>query len=607
MTSARITKAALLALAYLAIAYATVVFGRAHGVAAVIWPANALALGALILLKRVDGWPEIVLIGAANALAHWMVGDGIPPSAALGLANGLSVGATGLLMRMGGISQDQPTRTRTVLGLFFVSVVGPIPAAVIGGLALTSAFNEGSDAIGRFIWSWWLLDSVNFLLLLPPFLFWRSREQRRAAAEFRRRSHTEPSTARRAIELAAASVTLTAAGLLVPITGQLWLIEVSATALLWFALRFGMFYTAATAAVFSVCVIAAALAGFWPGAPDHGHAEVLLSLQAMLALTTLPGLLVAAIASQRERSRRALFENATRLSYALEGANDGLWDWNLNSGESFFSQRACRMFGHGAEEFPGVAHWDSIMHEDDRGLAKAAFDAHVRGETEFYEAEVRCRHKDGHWVWVLDRGKVVERDAEGVALRAVGTYTDISERKRLESALEHLATHDALTGLANRAVFERDLEKARARLDRQGGRLAVLLIDVDHFKAVNDTFGHAAGDALLIAIGMRLKATARTGDVAARLGGDEFAVIAAGHSAAEFDALAERVNVALSEPFEGVGHSLRPTVSIGVAVATSGGEAGEELVARADRALYAAKSAGRGTWRFFGGVGKVVA
>ncbi|MFJ5489567.1 PAS domain-containing protein, partial [Hansschlegelia beijingensis] len=198
-----------------------------------------------------------------------------------------------------------------------------------------------------------------------------------------------------------------------------------------------------------------------------------------------------------ERARRALHADARRLSYALEGANDGLWDWDLPSGQGFFSQRAARMFGYGPEEFRTASRWDLLIHEDDRGPAKAAFEAHARGETPFYEAEVRCRHKDGSWIWIHDRGKIVERAADGTAIRAVGTYTDISERKRLESALEHLANHDALTQLANRAVFERELDRAAARMERHGGRVAVLLIDVDHFKSVNDTFGHAAGDALL--------------------------------------------------------------------------------------------------------------
>jgi len=600
----RMVQGALLALGYLLIAYVTLSYGRPHGVAAVVWPVNALALGALIFLKRADAWPEYAALAAANAVAHYAVGDGLVPSLALGFANGLTTGGAGWLMARTGVTQEQPTRTRTVLGLFFISVLGPVPGSVVGGLALTFALGR-TVGVAPLSFSWWLLDAVNFLILLPPCLFWRSAEQRRVAAEFRRRFAGDPSGRMRTLELAAASLTLTMAGALVPLTGQLWLIELSGTALLWFALRFGMFYTAVTAMIFSIGAVTLAVLGYWPGAAGANAAHVLLPLQAMLALTMLPSLVVAAIVSQRERARRALHADARRLAYALEGANDGLWDWDLPSAAGFFSQRAARMFGYGPEEFRTAARWDQLIHEDDRGPAKAAFEAHARGETPFYEAELRCRHKDGSWIWIHDRGKIVERAPDGTGIRAVGTYTDISERKRLESALEHLATHDALTGLANRGMFERELERAGGRLERHGGRVAVLLIDVDHFKSVNDTFGHAAGDALLTTIAERLRATARSGDLPARLGGDEFAVVASGQNAGEFDALAERLCAVLSEPLEGQGYVIKPSVSIGVAVASSPSAAGEEIVARADRALYAAKKAGRATWRFFGGAGKV--
>ncbi len=604
LSRARMVQGVLLALGYFLVAYVTLVYGRAHGVAAVVWPANAMALGALIFLKRAGGMPEFAALAASNALAHWAIGDGVGPSIAIGLANGMTIGATGWLLVRTGVTQEQPTRTRSVLALFFISVAGPFPGAVLGSIPLSFAFGQ-TVGIAPLAFSWWLIEAVNFLILLPPCLFWRSAEQRRVAAEFRRRFSNEPSARLRTLELAAASLTLAMAGALVPLTGELWLIELSGTALLWFALRFGMFYTAVTALIFSVCAVTSALLGYWPGAHDANAPQVLLPLQAMLGLTMLPALVVAAIVSQRERARRALHADARRLAYALEGANDGLWDWDLPSGQGFFSQRAARMFGYGPEEFRTASRWDLLIHEDDRGPAKAAFEAHARGETPFYEAEVRCRHKDGSWIWIHDRGKIVERAADGTAIRAVGTYTDISDRKRLESALEHLANHDALTELANRVVFERELDRAAGRMERHGGRVAVLLIDVDHFKSVNDTFGHAAGDALLVTVARRLRSTVRSADLAARLGGDEFAVVASGQSAAEFDILAERLCAALSEPLEGPGYVIKPSVSIGVAVANSPSAVGEEIVARADRALYAAKRDGRATWRYFAGAGKV--
>jgi diguanylate cyclase (GGDEF)-like protein/PAS domain S-box-containing protein len=597
-STSTIVRTILLSLGYGLVAYGTLALGRAAGVSAVVWPANALAFGILVALNRPNGWTEIIGLAFANAVAHWLMADGLTHSALAGVANGLSIAVTGALLSLWRVSRDQPTHVGGLLNLILISLLGPIPGSALGGLVIGSVLSPETPSL-YYVGSWWLVEAVAFLLILPPFLFWRSPKQRLAAAGPRQRPGI---TRARGLEITAAVAVLICAAAVVPLTGMLWLIELSGAALLWFALRFGMFYTAATTTLFALAVVTCGLIGLWPSGASNGHHQAdMLALQAMLALTTLPALVVAAIASQREKARRALYVNARRLSYALEGANDGLWDWDIAAGKGFFSHRASRMFGYdSAEEFGDAATWDTLIHEDDRGAARAMFDAHIRGETEFYEAELRCRRKDGGWFWVHDRGKIVERDEQGVPLRAVGTYTDISERKRLESALEHLANHDALTGLANRAVFERELARFAARLDRQGGRLATLLIDVDHFKQVNDTYGHAAGDALLVAVAERLQKGVRTGDIAARLGGDEFAVISIGQSAAEFDALAERLSVELAAPVPYGDGEITASVSIGVAVATSEAQAGDDLVVRADRALYAAKRDGRGVWRFFG-------
>lgn len=594
---------------YAAVTYGTLALFQQTGIAAVVWPASALAVGMLVALGRRRVWPEMACVAVANGLIHYALGYGavdydVEVCVFLGIANGVAVGLGVDMLAHGNVTRDQPARVRAVLTLVLCAVCSPIPGAIIGGAALSVV---RSDDPTSYAFSWWLVEAVSFLLLTPPFLFWRSRDERLATARSVTQEEAETIRRRRLIEITIAGLALAVAGFMVPITGQLVLIELSATVLLWFALRFGVFTTALTSAIYATCVIAAALVGFWP-ADGADRGAILLPLQATLALTTLPALLVAALVSQRERARRVLAADATRLAYALEGANEGLWDWQLLTGQGFLSERGHRMLGYEPGEFrEEVLGWRSIMHPDDLPGAMQAFDDHAQGKTELYETEFRCRHKEGHWVWILDRGKVVERDAAGVAVRAVGTQTDISERKELERALEHLATHDPLTELANRGVFERGLVRAAARLDRQGGRMAVLLIDLDHFKAVNDTHGHAVGDALLVTVARRLRETARIDDLVARLGGDEFAVIAAGASAAEFDVLAGRILEAVMAPADCKGIALTPSVSIGVAVATSGAQVGDELVLRADRALYAAKTAGRGAWRFFGGKGRGVA
>lgn len=179
----------------------------------------------------------------------------------------------------------------------------------------------------------------------------------------------------------------------------------------------------------------------------------------------------------------------------------------------------------------------------------------------------------------------------------VVVWHDITDRKRLERELEHRATHDNLTGLPNRAMFRDELRRARARAERDGTELAVMLLDLDLFKAVNDTHGHAVGDELLTEVAQRLEAAVRAGDFVARLGGDEFAILAAWpNGTSEVESLAPRILQRLTKPLHLGRAMIRPSASIGVAVYPTDQSGAEQLLEHADRALYSAKAAGRGTW-----------
>jgi diguanylate cyclase (GGDEF)-like protein len=181
----------------------------------------------------------------------------------------------------------------------------------------------------------------------------------------------------------------------------------------------------------------------------------------------------------------------------------------------------------------------------------------------------------------------------GEASRLVAVFRDVTERKKAERWLTQLALHDALTGLPNRANFEQHVEDALARRRRSGGQLALMLMDVDMFKRVNDSLGHAAGDLLLAAYAKRLKGAVRESDFVARLGGDEFTIVAEGLKGAE-DAtpIAEKVLAAMRDPLELDGHSVTASASIGVALYREG-DTLKTLMHRADVALYEAKGAGR--------------
>ncbi len=178
---------------------------------------------------------------------------------------------------------------------------------------------------------------------------------------------------------------------------------------------------------------------------------------------------------------------------------------------------------------------------------------------------------------------------------------DITERRRAEAEIIHLARHDVLTGLANRAAFNARLDEASNRLKRNGGAVTVMMLDLDKFKAVNDTLGHPAGDQLLVEVGRRLQSTLRETDMLARLGGDEFAILQEGgpsqHEGAI--ALALRIINALSQPFDLNGHEASIGTSIGIAMAPENGVEPEDLLKKADLALYDAKANGRNDFRIY--------
>ena len=220
------------------------------------------------------------------------------------------------------------------------------------------------------------------------------------------------------------------------------------------------------------------------------------------------------------------------------------------------------------------------------------------GRVEDFVSEVR-RHAGGETIWVSETAWLVP-GAEGTPASYEGTVADATERKRAEALVEHMARHDTLTGLPNRRLFQEVLGRAIAEARRKGGRVAILCCDLDRFKAVNDTFGHPAGDALLRVVAERLRACLREGDTVARLGGDEFAIILADHDEARrIGAVARRIIQSLGRPVDLDGLSAAIGVSIGIAVGPQDGDSPETLFKNADIALYRAKDSGRNAFRFY--------
>ncbi|HSC59044.1 MAG TPA: EAL domain-containing protein [Gemmatimonadales bacterium] len=304
--------------------------------------------------------------------------------------------------------------------------------------------------------------------------------------------------------------------------------------------------------------------------------------------------------TQRKRSEEALRESEERYALAERGANDGLWDWNLRTGRVYFSPRWKAMIG-AAEHEVGTApeEWFGRVHPDELEQLKMDIDLHVTGHTPHLETEHRMRHRDGLYRWVLTRGLAV-RDSTGRAYRLAGSQTDITARKSVEEQLLHDAFHDPLTGLPNRALFMDRLGHAIRRGRRSDSRSAVLFLDLDRFKVVNDSLGHVRGDQLLVAIARRLEDCVRPGDTVARLGGDEFVVLLDEvPSVEEAEEIADRIQESLDVPFQLAGQEVYTTASIGIAISSTGHERAEDLLRDADTAMYDAKAQGKATHRVF--------
>ncbi|MFI0458155.1 MAG: diguanylate cyclase domain-containing protein [Candidatus Thiodiazotropha endolucinida] len=306
---------------------------------------------------------------------------------------------------------------------------------------------------------------------------------------------------------------------------------------------------------------------------------------------------------QRRKAEQALALSEERYALAAEATNDGLWDWNLETNTVYYSPRLKAMLGFGEGDFDDTL--DAVfglVHERDVGLLRAAIDSHLSGGTPHLECECRMRNNDGDFRWMMMRGLAV-RYSDGVAYRMAGSLTDIHERKRAEQQLQHDALHDALTGLPNRALFMDRLSRCLERAHRRNNYLfAVLFLDLDRFKVVNDSLGHMVGDELLKAVANRLIDCLRTGDTVCRFGGDEFGLVLDGiDREEEAMQIAKRIALSVEQTYRLSDDEVFTTASIGIALGSKEADSAESLIHNADTAMFRAKAHGRGYVELFKG------
>ncbi len=322
---------------------------------------------------------------------------------------------------------------------------------------------------------------------------------------------------------------------------------------------------------------------------DTGQTQLLSSLLKAVFLD-----MSLAIDSYAAAYNQRLEENQARFDRAMRGANDAIWEWEINSDRLHVSNRWLEMLGLTAQELGthNSSNWMNRIHPDDLPAVRKAIGKHLSGLTNFLDCEHRIRKKDGDYIWVLLRG-FASTSAQGEQ-RISGSQADISERKEHEQRMSYAAFHDPLTGLANRRKLDQLLHDSMQRNQQAGSReTALLFIDLDNFKQVNDNYGHKAGDFLLVEIAHRLQNCLRPGDHLGRFGGDEFVVLLDDLACLEdAEHVAQRMLDSLSSALRIDGHLLSVSASIGITVLPHGTPP-NDLLQAADLALYQAKMAGK--------------
>jgi diguanylate cyclase (GGDEF)-like protein/PAS domain S-box-containing protein len=302
--------------------------------------------------------------------------------------------------------------------------------------------------------------------------------------------------------------------------------------------------------------------------------------------------------TERKRMEESLRHSEELWKFALEGAGDSVWDWNVEANTVVQSPRWKEMMGYAPDD--EVPDWLTMTHPEDRSMSLANRQALIEGHLQSSMIELRMRCKDGRWKWILSRGMIVKRTRDGKPVRLVGTNADVTLFKEQQQKLEHIAHYDPLCNLPNRVLLGFRLQQAMSQCQRRNQSLAVAYLDLDGFKAVNDTHGHDTGDQLLVALASRMKTALREGDTLARIGGDEFiAVLADLDQPEDCEPVLVRLLAAAAAPVMVGALRLQVSASVGVTIYPRDSGEADQLMRHADQAMYQAKQAGKNRYHLF--------
>lgn len=312
------------------------------------------------------------------------------------------------------------------------------------------------------------------------------------------------------------------------------------------------------------------------------------------------GLLTIRDTTERRQAEMARADAERRLQMAVDIAHLGFWEWEVGTDTVYFSPQWKKLLGYSEDEIVNVMdEWSGRLHPDDRQMALDGIAEFVRHPQKRLQLEYRMRHRNGTYSWVIAQA-IANVDAEGHTTRLIGTMLDVTEQKLVEQRVREAAQHDPLTGLPNRALIFEYAGHLLAAAGRKHSRGALLFIDLDRFKPINDLYGHEVGDRLLKEVAHRLISCVRHEDVIGRIGGDEF-VIVLPYTDKGFPAatVAQHVLHALSQPFQIDELDLSISASVGISFFPQHGTDVDTLLHNADLAMYQAKETGRGSYQVY--------
>ena len=545
------------------------------------WPSSGIALTALLMFG-IRLWPGVFAGSVLGNLAA-----GLLPALEISIGSTLEAMAGAWLLRQSLPFNLSLITVRDIFSLLAVAAFAALLSALNGPfwLAINGVMQWTDYAVSTLYW--WMGDMLGVLLFTPLLLSWL------------RHKPMPPSPALLREEVAYFSLLLLLCFVVFSNFSHQYLdtqigLFILLPVLVWGALRFNMRTTTLGSMVVFFASMLGMVSEYGAFAPVSIHSIREIWIYNLVVGVTSLVLVVSNY--QRSQANKSLERSEANLRHAQSVAAMGSWMLEIRQNRIYCSDETYRIFGIEQGTPVNMESFLACVHPDDVEAVRQAWQQSVIGE-ETYDIEYRIRHRD-FFRWVRSRAEI-QFDAAGQAVSASGTVQDITERKEAEESIRFLAYYDVLTGLPNRTLFHDRIGQTLISAQRDDGHFAVLFLDLDRFKYINDSMGHMAGDKLLQVVAQRLKASVRETDTISRLGGDEFIILLRDTDLDGAAHVAEKMLKAVSASFEINGVTVTTQGSIGISLYPEDGDDVHTLIKHADAAMYHAKDLGRNNFQFF--------